>query len=165
LEDRVAARFDRDTADEIREAFASVRSTRLPVATIHGDPTPHNVFWHRRSGQGTLIDFNGRTSVALDDILVVEAGLELMARRVPYSRPSKADRLIRSFRTGYRSAGVHDPIPIDILRPLKLGYYCHLLDRIVRAPSPATLQQRVTRFTDAPIIERRILALLETIDG
>lgn len=165
LDDRVAARFDRDTAAEIREAFASVRATRLPVATIHGDPTPHNVFWHRRSREGTLIDFNGRTSVALDDVVVVEAGLELMTRRVPYSRASKADRLIRSFRAGYRSTGVHDPIPIEVLRPLKLGHYCHLLDKIIRAPSPATLQQRVTRFTDAPIIERRILALLETIGG
>lgn len=137
----------------------------LPVALIHGDPTPHNLFWDRRSGETTIIDFNLHTSVALEDVVVVEAGLELMAGRLPYGRRRQARALVDAFRAGYQSTGPHDSVLAAPLRTLKLGYYCHLLDKALRAPEPTSIQQRMTRVIDRPVLERRIHSLADADSG
>lgn len=155
----VANHFDADTVAAIRDRFPDDDGPSLPVALIHGDPTPHNLFWERRSGETTIIDFNLHTSVVLEDVVVVEAGLELMAGRLPYGHHRQARALVDAFRAGYQSAGPQDSVPAEPLRTLKLGYYCHLLDKALRALEPTSIQQRVTRVTDRPVLERRIRTL------
>ena len=155
----VADHFDAETVAAIRDRFLEDGGPSLPVALIHGDPTPHNLFWDRVTGETTIIDFNLHTSVALEDVVVAEAGLELMAGRLPYGRRRQARALIDAFRAGYQSTGPHDSVSVAPLRTLKRGYYCHLLDKALRAPEPTSIQQRVTYVTDRPVLERRIRSL------
>jgi len=161
LDDRVRQRLEQGQRQRIERRLEDVGNRRLPGCKIHGDPTPHNLFWSPRTGDIALIDFNLHSSVALEDVVVLEAGLELMTRRLPHGRRSQCVRLVNAFRAGYRETGLHDRLPADALGALKLGYYCHLLEKVLNDATRGGVAERITRVTDRPVIEQRIRSLAD----
>lgn len=77
----------------------------LPYTQLHGDPTPHNIFADLREQEANIIDFNLCESFALEDVVVFETGIFLMAGRIPGTQISTAEEIIESFRKGYNSTG------------------------------------------------------------
>jgi Ser/Thr protein kinase RdoA (MazF antagonist) len=155
--------FDDGMISDIERLFDEVRTTELPFTRIHGDPTPHNVFREIRSGETAIIDYNLHKSVALEDLVVFESGIELMAARLPYGRSSQKNVLIESFRSGYRETGVHSSIGGRNLDILKLSYYSHLLEKYLRHAAPDTTREKLTRHTDRVIVQRKIRSLLSDL--
>lgn len=172
---RMAARLTTDralrthlpdrTSGEIDRLFDELRDRRLPVARIHGDPTPHNLYWDVRTGGADIIDFNLHRSVAVEDLVVFEAGIELMAARVPYARRSQAATLLDAFRSGFLERGVHDSIPSRTVALAKLSYYAHLLSRYLRGATSDTRREKLTRYTDRRIVERRVESLASRLSA
>lgn len=161
LDDRVRQRLGLGLRQRIERRLEDVGDRQLPGCKIHGDPTPHNLFWNPRTGEVAVIDFNLHSSVALEDVVILEAGLELMTGRLPHGRKSQCVRLVNAFRAGYRETGLHDHLPTGALRALKLGYYCHLLQKALDGAARGGVAERITRVTDRPVIERRIRSLAD----
>lgn len=163
LDRSLRAHLSDRTVLEMRRLFDELRETRLPFARIHGDPTPHNIFWDVRTGDVDIIDFNLHRSVAVEDLAVFEAGIEFMTARVPYARRSQAVTLIKAFRSGYAAEGVHDPVPTRTVAITKLSYYAHLLSKFLRGASFDAMRDKITRYTDRRIAERKIESLVSRL--
>lgn len=159
----VQTEFNEDLIYRLNSLFSSVGGEQLPHVRIHGDPTPHNIFWDGGTTQIGIIDFNLHSSVAIEDLVVFEAGIELMTARLPFSRSSQGTAIIDRFRSGYTEDGVHKTLPNRTIRILKLAYYTHLLDKHLRHTTPDTLRQRLTQWTDRRIIERKVRRLASNL--
>ena len=151
--------FDGETTHDIEDLFDEIRTKELPFTRIHGDPTPHNIFVAIQSRETAIIDFNLHESIALEDLVVFESGIELMTARLPYGRSSQGEAMRKSFRLGYTEKGVHDSIVERDIDILKLSYYCHLLEKYLRRVEPDTTREKWTRHTDRVIVRRKIKAL------
>lgn len=165
LGSRARDRLDADDAAAISGLFDGIGGTSLPFTRVHGDPSPHNLFVSLRTGRTKIIDFNLHRSLALEDVVVLEAGIELMVGRLPYGRSVQRPPLVRAFRSGYERTGVHDPVPDRETAVLKLAYYTHLLDKYGDGRRRNTRRERLTERTDRRVIFRRIGALLERVTG
>lgn len=163
LDRSLRERLSNRTVRETGRLFDELRETRLPFTRIHGDPTPHNIYWDARTGDVDVIDFNLRRSVAVEDLVVFESGIELMVARVPYARRSQEGAVIEAFRSGYTEAGPHDSIPGRTVSIAKAAYYAHLLSKFLRGTSPDTRRERLTRYTDRRITERKIESLVSRL--
>lgn len=157
--------FDVSVVEAIETSFDKIRDVRLPFTKIHGDPTPHNIFWKIGSGEVDIIDFNLHTSVALEDLVVFESGIELMVERLPYGRRSQRNALIKSFRFGYTKSGVHDEIPQQTFNMLKIAYYLHLLDKYLGPTVPNTMREKITAYPDKRIIKKKFRLLLSSVQS
>lgn len=162
LEDTVRQRLGGGLRQRIEWHLEEVGGRRLPGCKTHGDPTPHNLFWNPRTGAIAVIDFNLHSSVALEDVAIFEAGLELMTGRLPHARRHQFAQLVDAFRAGYCDTGLHDHLPTDALRALKLGYYCKYLEKLLSGVAPNGLAEQITHVTDPPVIERRIRSIAST---
>lgn len=159
----VRSEFGEDLIHRLNSLFNGVGDKQLPHVRIHGDPTPHNIFWDPGTSQVGIIDFNLHSSVAIEDLVVFEAGIELMTARLPFSRASQGDKIIDRFRSSYTAKGVHETLSDRTIRILKLAYYTHLLDKHLRHITPDTLRQRLTQWTDRRIIERKVRRLTSNL--
>lgn len=147
------------TVRETERLLDDLRDRRLPFVRIHGDPTPHNLYWDVRTGAADVIDFNLHRSADAEDLVVFESGIELMTARVPYARRSQAATLIDAFRSGYLASGVRESIPSRAIAIGKLAYYAHLLSRYLRGSTSDTRREKLTRYTDRRIVERKVRSL------
>jgi len=164
LKNSFCQRLGGEPNQRIQLLFDKLEARRLPACKIHGDPTPHNLFFNPRTGETNMIDFNLHSSVALEDIVIFEVGLELMAERHPLARRSQYFRLVDAFRAGYRETGLHDHLPTNALRALKLGYYCKYLENLRGGADANGVAEHITHLTDPPVVERRIRMLANTGD-
>jgi Ser/Thr protein kinase RdoA (MazF antagonist) len=160
IENSFAQRMGDKLSHRIQWLLDEIEGRRLPACRIHGDLTPHNLFFNPRTGAVNIIDFNLRSSVALEDIVIFEVGLELMTERHPLGRRPQYFRLVDAFRAGYRETGLHNRLPTSTLRALKLGYYCKYLEKIREGAN--SVAQHITHLTDPPVVERRIRMLVNT---
>jgi tRNA A-37 threonylcarbamoyl transferase component Bud32 len=159
----VQDKLKKDTVRQLESLFEEVRDERLPHVQVHGDPTPHNIFWDIRSGEVNLIDFNLHPSVAAEDLVVFEAGIELMTARLPFGRPSQSEAIVDRFRLSYTTGGVHETVPERTVKILKLAYYVHLLNKYFRHMTPNTSRERVTQHIDRRILKRKIRNLVSLL--
>jgi len=156
----VREQFDETTVATIEALFDEMRGTHLPCTIVHGDPTPHNIFWDVGTGGADVIDFNLHTSVALEELVVFESGIELMVDRLPYGRDDQRNAIVEAFRSGYAESGVYESLPQRTLGALKITYYVHLLEKYLDPTPLRTRRERMTMYIDKRIIEKKVRGLV-----
>lgn len=128
----------------------------LTAGIVHGDPTPHNLFY--RNGDLTLIDFSLDPDAVVRDVINAERGIELMIGRLPHGRSSQRETLVDAFRTGYQEAypAFQRPEKFNHLQCLSDAYLLSLqLDQSFDKPG-AKIAQR----TDVKLLADRLRSAL-----
>lgn len=139
--------LDTPTARRIESLFELANQTTSPIGICHSDLSPHNVYYS--AGDVALIDFGFQRKPIVVDRVLVELGITLMIRRLPYARSPQLENLLDEFRSGYRATNVVDS-PEVVFHALMIGICLQLLERYAAAPK--TVRARITRWTDRPIL-------------
>ena len=152
LDEELEVVLDRETFALLESATSNVQKMDVRCAAIHGDPTPHNIFYQK--GDVCFIDFALDDDAVVRDILQFERGIELMVGRLPYAGDSKVSPLIRSFREGYKDEypDYTRPERTELLESVMDAYLLSLHKRQFFGKRGSLIASR----TDVPILISRI---------
>ena len=148
LEDKTLSRID-TIVDRLDDA-------ELSSCLVHGDPTPHNLFY--RDADLTLIDFSLDLDAVVRDVINAERGIELMIGRLPHGRSNQSATLVEAFRSGYQEAfpSFERPERFEQLRCVSDAYLLSLQLKRTFDKRGARVAQR----TDVRLLANRIRAAL-----
>lgn len=143
--------LDERTSARIRTAFQSLAEVAVPRTLIHGDPSPHNMFYE--NSDITAIDYHFKTGIGLHDRILTELGIELMFRRLPHGREHQYSQLISGFNDGYQSVRADAGVDDAIYRTIKLGM---MLKILYHYDSWKKFEELLTKRIDTYILDSMI---------
>jgi len=142
IEDRVA----NSTVNDIRTIFREYGDIPTQYAITYGDCSPHNLFFDGETV--THIDASCKIRCVEYEHRGVIMGVNLMARRLPYSSAAKGERLINAYWSGYEQESQTEQDD----RAYLVRYLYGALKMLSTYESPKTIESRLTRWTDVPIL-------------
>ena len=148
--------FDEINSGEFENMESRLRSVTLQTARIFSDRTPHNIYFNGEDV--TQIDFTLTVDAVIQELLIVERGIDLAVYRLPHGRSNQSDCLIKAFRTGYAAERP------DYERPDETGDLQCVMDWYLlswyRSNENHKLGAKLTRRADISRLQSRIRSAL-----
>lgn len=150
--EKINHQLDADTVEIIKNKLHSAVDCHTHESITYGDRSPHNIFYHR--GQITMVDSTCKRRSVVSDHSSVLMGVRLMIRRLPYARTRIRQSLENAFWNGYAETKGLTYREHDALR---IRYLANNLDLLKHYDSdPTSLNSRLTKFIDPPIIRKEV---------